>query len=209
MVFGSSLFRCTTTPSKSAAPFALPDLWPERRDEARAQVGVLVYQGVTTAEIEDPVRKLADGIEADVVHIGAAAEPVVGVEPVRTVHVTLTTSDHAALRNDVLVIPGGLGWERLVDDIALMSWVADASKAAGGVLAISTGSLILASAGRLVGHAATGHWLARDVLAALGAQVHTGRTAQSEDHRTVTAAGAQSAIEAAAELAERVRWGPA
>lgn len=208
MVFGSSVFRRTRTLPKSAAPFALPDLWPQRRDDARAQIGVLVYQGVTTAEIDEPVRQLALGLDADVVHIAATVAPVVGVEPVRTVHVSVTTSDPIALRNDVLVIPGGLGWERLVDDIAVMAWVAHASKAAHGVLAISTGSLILASAGRLVGHAATGHWLARDALSALGAQVHTGRTAQSADHRTVTASGAHSAIEAAAELAERVRWGP-
>ena len=209
MVFGSSVFRRTTTPSTSAAPFALPDLWPQQRDHARAQVGVLVYQGVTTAEIDEPARTLADGLDADVVHIAVAAEPVVDVEPVRTVQVTVTTSDPRALRNDVLVIPGGLGWERLVDDLGLMAWVTHASKAAHGVLAISTGSLILASAGRLAGHAATGHRLARDALSALGAQLHTGRTAQSEDHRTVTAAGALSAIEAAVDLAERVRWGPA
>lgn len=112
------------------------------------------------------------------------------------------------MRNDVLVIPGGLGWERLVDNITVMTWVAHATKAAQGVLAISTGSLILASAGRLDGHTAAGHWLAHEALSALGVEVHAGRTAHSDDHRTVTAAGAQSATEVAGMLAERVRWGP-
>ena len=84
MVFGSSVFRRTTTPSTSAAPFALPDLWPQQRDHARAQVGVLVYQGVTTAEIDEPARTLADGLDADVVHIAVAAEPVVVIAMVST-----------------------------------------------------------------------------------------------------------------------------
>ncbi len=189
--------------------FSLPDLRATRSAGAITQVGVLVYQGVTTAEIDEPVRQLALGLDADVVHIAPTLDPIVGVEPVRTVHVDVTSDDPVALRSDVLVIPGGLGWERLVDDLSLMTWLERASKAAPGVLAISTGSLILGSAGRLVGHAATGHWLARDALSALGADVKDERTAQSDDQRIVTASGANSAIAAAADLAERVRWGPA
>ncbi len=181
-----------------------------RRSDAVLRVGVLVYQGLTTAEIDEPVRYLANGLDADVVHIGAAGGPatVVGVEPVRTVHVDIGTDHPRALTNDVLVIPGGLGWERVVDDVTVMTWLVDATKLTHGVLAISTGSLILASAGLLAGHAATGHWLARDALSALGADVRTDRAVHSADDRIVTASGANSALEAAAELAERVRWGP-
>lgn len=190
------------------APFALPDLRAHRRPNAASQVGVLVYAGVTTAEIVEPVHRLADGLDADVVHIGRTRGSVVGVEPVRTVHIDLTPDDTAALDSDVLVLPGGLGWERLVDDLALMTWLSHATRRAHGVLAMSTGSLVLASAGRLQGHRATGHWLARDELAAMGAVVQTERTAQSADHRIVTTSGANSAIAAATDLAQRVRWGP-
>jgi len=190
------------------ARFALPDLHAQRRVDALSQVGVLVYQGVTTSEIEEPVLSLARSLDADVVHIGATAEPVVGVEPVRTVHVDMTTDDPAALRSDVLVIPGGLGWQRLADDREVMIWLSHAAKIAPGVLAISTGSLLLASVGRLDGLEATGHWLAQDELAALGANVQTSRTAHSNDRRITTATGALSATEAATELADRVRWGP-
>ena len=189
--------------------FSLPDIRADRRTDTIFRVGVLVYQGVTTAEIDEPVRLLAVGLDADVVHIAPSLDPVVGIEPVRTVHVDITTDDPLAMKCDVLVIPGGLGWERLVDDLTVMTWVAHAAKAASGVLAISTGSLILASAGRLVGHPATGHWLARDALSALGVDVSTERTAHSEDDRIVTATGANSACQASAELAARVRWGPA
>jgi len=197
-----------TSQSSNRAPFAHPDLWSRRRSGASRQVGVLVYTGVTTAELIEPVDRLADGLDADVVHIGVDMSSVVGIEPVRTVHVDLTPHDSAASESDVLVIPGGLGWQRLVDDLTLMTWLAHASHGAQGVLAMSTGSLLLASAGRLQGHQATGHWLARDELAALGADVRTERTAQSADHRIVTTTGASSAIAAATALAERVRWGP-
>lgn len=207
--------------------FDMPDLHSQRRFDARFRVGVLVYAGVTTAEIDEPVSALAAGLDADVIFIGATdsagadrraeivpgsvavSQTVTGIEPVRVVHLDCTTDDPLALTADVLVIPGGLGWERVADDLSIMTWLAHAANEADGVMAISTGSLILASAGHLKGRPATGHWLARASLAALGAEVRTERTVRSGDRRVVTASGAQSARGAARELAERVRWGPA
>lgn len=186
------------------APFARPDLIAPRKPDAVRTIAVLAYTGVTTAEMDVPIIKLAEGLHADVVYVGHTATTVVGIEPVRTVHLNATFDDPVG---DVLVIPGGLGWKRIAEDTSAMEWLAAAAERASGILAISTGSLILASAGRLAGQRATGHWLARESLAELGAEVTTERITQSADGRVVTASGALAAIEVCDELANRLAWG--
>lgn len=175
-----------------------------RRPEADWRIAVLVFQGVTSAEIDEPVRRMAERLEADVVFVGVASGHVRAVEPARSVHVDVTARD--APSADVVIIPGGIGWERLVADPTLMSWLSGAVTGARGVLAISTGSLLLASAGRLHGQNSTGHWLAKEDLARLGATVRSDRIVRSSDGRIVTASGANAALAAVDELLDRVMW---
>lgn len=165
---------------------------------------MLVFQGVTSSEIDEPVRRMADRLRADVVFVATGREHVHAVEPARYVHVDATPSD--APPADVVVIPGGIGWERLVADEELMAWLSTTAQFARGVLAISTGSLLLASAGRLDGQNSTGHWLARKDLARLGATVRSDRIVRSEDGRIVTASGTNAAFAAIDELLDRVMW---
>lgn len=165
---------------------------------------MLVFQGVTSAEIDEPVRRMADRLRADVVHVGIGDGHVHGVEPARFVEIDVAPSD--APPADVVVIPGGIGWERLVADSVVMTWLSATAQVARGVLAISTGSLLLASAGRLDGQNSTGHWLAQRDLARLGATVQSERVVRSEDGRIVTASGANAAFAAVDELLDRVMW---
>ena len=56
-------------------------------------VGVLVYRGVTTADIDLPVTALADRLDADIVFVGSELGVVPGVEPSRPVAVDLAPTD--------------------------------------------------------------------------------------------------------------------
>ena len=107
---------------------------------------------------------------------------------------------------DVLVVPGGLGWRQVIGDDDARSWLDAAAQNARGILAMSTGSLLLASVGRLDGREATGHWLAERDLAALGATVRSTRTASDDDGRVVTASGALAALAIVDDLADHARW---
>ena len=167
-------------------------------------VVVLVYRGVSSGEIDEPVRRLAERLGANVVMVGPHVGAVHAVEPSRSVEVTFTPAD--APKADVLVVPGGLGWKQVIDDEPTRSWLGRAAAEARGVLAISTGSLLLASVGRLTGRSATGHWLAENELAALGATVSSTRTASDDGGRVVTASGALAAIQVVDELADQARW---
>ncbi|MEP4652071.1 MAG: DJ-1/PfpI family protein, partial [Ilumatobacter sp.] len=141
---------------------------------------------------------------AGVVFVGAAVGPIHAVEPSRAIRVDCTPVD--APHVDVLVVPGGLGWKQVIDDPATRAWLTTAALEARGILAISTGSLLLASVGRLEGRSATGHWLAEDELAALGVNVSSMRTASDDGGRVVTASGALAAVQVVDGLADQARW---
>ena len=165
---------------------------------------MVVYRGVTTVEVELPAARLADRLQAGIVYVGPASGSFHGVEPARPV-IADTGPDEGYLP-EVLVIPGGLGWRQVADDRDLATWLARAADEARGILAISTGTLLLAAVGRLVGRPATGHWLAEDDLAEMGADVQSGRVAHAEAGRLVTASGSLAAVAAADELANRASW---
>jgi transcriptional regulator GlxA family with amidase domain len=175
-----------------------------RVPDARGTVAVLAYRGVTSKEIELPARRFAERLHANVSLVGARLGPTVGVEPAREVIVDATPATSPV--PDVLLIPGGLGWRQVADDVALMTWVARAADSARAVLTVSTGSLLLAAAGRLHGELAAGHWLAATELAALGADVSADRVAHADDGRIVTASGVGAALAMVDELADRSAW---
>ena len=162
----------------------------------------MVYRGVSTAEIDVPVTVLADRLGASIVFVGVEAGVVPGVEPSRDVIVDVVAAQ--APLPEWLVIPGGLGWRRVVDDPDAMAWLAAAGAQARGILAISTVSLLLASVGQLTGVDATGHWLGMDDLERLGA--HARRERIADAGRIVTASGALPAAQVAEGFADRVSW---
>ena len=163
---------------------------------------MLVYRGVSTAEIDIPVTVLADRLGANVMFVGVEAGRVPGVEPSREVVVDVVAAD--APLPEWLVVPGGLGWRRVVDDPAAMAWLAAAGAQARGILAISTGSLLLAFVGQLNGVDATGHWLGMHDLERMGANARHERI--TDAGRIVTASGALPAAQVAEAFADRVSW---
>ena len=185
----------------------VPELGPlsgTTRDGAASMIGVLVYRGVSSSEVDEPVERLAERLHADVVYVGSALGLVHAVEPSRAIDVGCTPETAPPI--DVLVVPGGLGWKQVIDDAAIRAWLQRTAVDARGILAMSTGTLLLASVGRLDGREATGHWLAAGELAALGATVTSTRTASDDAGRVVTASGALAAIQVVDELAYQARW---
>ena len=185
-------------------PVGLPALRGTPRIDAATTIGVLVYRGVSSNEIEEPVERLAERMQAAVVFVGAELGSVHAVEPSRRVIVDCTPPTAPPI--DVLVVPGGLGWKQVIEHSEIRNWLSEVAASARGIMAISTGSLLLASVGRLEGRQATGHWLATDELAALGATVTSARTASDDAGCVVTAAGVLAAIQVVDGLADHARW---
>jgi cyclohexyl-isocyanide hydratase len=105
-------------------------------------------------------------------------------------------------RCDVLVVPGAIGSEAAGADPAIGSWIASRARTADWVLASSTGTLTLASAGVGLGDEAAGHWLARERLAGYG--IATCTQAYHQHDRVITASGWLGARRASLQLTEEL-----
>jgi transcriptional regulator GlxA family with amidase domain len=65
---------------------------------------------------------------------------------------------------DILIVPGGQGTRKLIDNSAVINWIKDCAPTAELVLSVCTGSLLLAKAGLLEGLEATTHHQVLDLL---------------------------------------------
>jgi len=80
----------------------------------------------------------------------------------------LSVNPHYSLRDcpppDILLVPGGLGTRREMNNTTLVTWIKNCAQNTELVLSVCTGSLLLAKAGLLEGLTATTHHLALNDL---------------------------------------------
>jgi len=100
-------------------------------------------------------------------------------------------------RPDILVVPGGLGTRKEMDNPVLREWIEDHAKEAELTLSICTGALLLAKAGVLEGLSATTHHDGMELLK----QVAPNATIEEEkrfvdNDRIVLSAGISAGIDA-------------
>src|SRR6476469_8833560 len=65
---------------------------------------------------------------------------------------------------DILIVPGGQGTRKLINNSEVINWIKDSAPTAELVLSVCTGALLLAKAGLLEGLAATTHHQVLDLL---------------------------------------------
>jgi transcriptional regulator GlxA family with amidase domain len=105
---------------------------------------------------------------------------------------------------DILVIPGGFGTRRLLDDEPTLAWITRTAAQASQVTSVCTGALLLARAGLLAGRRATTHWAGLDLLASLDPTIHVQRGTRVVDDGVVTSAGVSAGIDMAFSIVERL-----
>jgi transcriptional regulator GlxA family with amidase domain len=164
------------------------------------QVAYLLYDRFTALDITGPhdVLNSVPGNES----IFVAERP----GPVRNESDTLSLVADASLEEvpspDIVVVPGGFGNRTLLEHEPLHEWIRGVHETSTWTTSVCTGSLLLAAAGLLDGAPATTHWLARDVLAELGAKPVPDRIV--EHGKIVMAAGVSSGIDMALELVTKI-----
>ncbi len=167
-------------------------------------VGVFLGAGVMTREATLPAERLVEILGGDVIMMGLARHPVAGIDP-GEVFVPEITLEEA--RPGILVLPGGFGCRPLARDAAVVGRIRQIASSCDAVLAISTGTMLLAATGLLAGHRAAGHWLTRDELAPFDVDLSDGPI---ERHgRLFTTSGSAAAIEAAPMVVDTILYGPA
>ena len=168
--------------------------------ELMRKVGILIFDDVEVLDFCGPFEVFAvtgrrEQLDLFQVHTMARSRPVLArgglsVNP----HHTLISAPTA----DILVIPGGFGTRREMNDPEVTDWIAQSARAAEVVLSVCTGALLLAKAGLLDGLSATTHHGAHDLLEQVAPQATIERDRRVIDNgKIVVAAGVSAGIDAA------------
>jgi cyclohexyl-isocyanide hydratase len=154
-----------------------------------------LFPDVAQLDLTGPAQVLARAPAVRFEVAAAALEPVAtdcgfGILP--------TTTFEAAPQADVLLVPGGRGVDRAMQDPAVIEFARRQARGAAWVTSVCTGSLVLGAAGLLRGRRATCHWSSLALLDAFGATPVAERVVR--DGKLLTGAGVTSGIDLALTL---------
>ena len=164
------------------------------------QVGMLCYPRLTQLDLTGPYEVLSRMPNAEM-HILWKDNGPVKTEGRFSIVPTLTLRQSP--KPDVLVVPGGLGQQDLMEDDQVLSFLREQAEGAQYLVSVCTGSLLLAAAGLLRGYRATCHWMFLPLLEPLGA-IPT-RERLVIDRNRLTTAGVSAGIDGALLLASLLR----
>jgi transcriptional regulator GlxA family with amidase domain len=136
----------------------------------RKQVGILVFEDIEVLDFCGPFevfsvtrlneeKRREESSPFNVFLVAATKEPVVTTGGMRVLP-DFDLDDCPAL--DVLVVPGGWGTRKEMNNEPLLRWIADRSRQVEILTSVCTGALLLGKAGLLDGKRATTHWRSLD-----------------------------------------------
>jgi transcriptional regulator GlxA family with amidase domain len=180
---------------------------------SRLSVGILIFDDVEVLDFAGPFevfsrtrlvpgadsRRTDDGAPFDVFTVARTHDVVTAVGGLRIVP-AYAWSDAPAI--GILVVPGGFGTRRLLDDAPTLDWIRGRAARASQVTSVCTGALLLAKAGLLGGRRATTHHSALDLLASIDPSIHVERGVRFVRDGVVTSAGVAAGIDMAFHIVE-------
>ena len=105
---------------------------------------------------------------------------------------------------DVLVVPGGWGTRKEMNNERLLRWIADRSRQVETLTSVCTGSLLLGKAGLLDGKRATTHWRSLDWMQELFPKTTVERQLHFVEEGTLfTSAGISAGIDMSLKVVAR------
>jgi transcriptional regulator GlxA family with amidase domain len=159
-------------------------------------IGILIFPDAEELDWVGPYEVFtmaAMGRDLEVVTIAESTEPVRCAKGLRVL------PDHdfeSAPALDVVLVPGGQGTRKEMDNPRLIEWLCSAAAGCTWVTSVCTGSVVLAKAGLVDGLRITTHWGYIDEI-----QKHAPKSEVLEgvryvrDGRVVTAAGVSAGID--------------
>lgn len=186
----------------------------------KVNVGILLFPEIEVLDFAGPFEvfsrvRLAPGVESRrsdetapfrVFTIAKTEHELIATGGLRVVpHFSFMNHPHI----DLLVVPGGFGTRRLLEDVETLAWVRTVAKTTSLTTSVCTGSLLLAKAGLLSGLQATTHWGALDLLESIGTsengKVQVVRNSRYVDcGNVITSAGVSSGIDMAFHIVEKM-----
>ncbi|UJX40539.1 DJ-1/PfpI family protein [Desulfovibrio sp. JY] len=175
-------------------------------------VAILVFPGVELLDFTGPyealsacrldaARRREDSSPFRLQLVAASLEPVACANGPRFLPDTTLA---ACAAPDVLLVPGGWGVRKALDDAALVAWIRETGAKARTLAGVCTGSMLLGKAGLLAGRRATTHWRSLDWMRASYPDVTVVDDAHVvEDGNLLTSAGISAGIDLGLRLVAR------
>lgn len=167
--------------------------------EQKRNVAILIFDEVEVLDFCGPfevfgVTGYKDSIEPfNVYTVAEGAGPVIARNGL-SINPAYTIAD--CPRPDILVVPGGLGTRKEMDNPVLCEWIEDRVKEAELTLSVCTGALMLAKAGLLEGLSATTHHDGMELLKELAPEAVVEEEERFIDNgRIVLSAGISAGID--------------
>lgn len=116
-------------------------------------MGIVLFDGFELLDVFGPVELLSQLPEDyPITYVGTTAGPVRSSQGAEVI-ATESLGETAAV--DIVMVPGGIGSRRLVDDAGFLDRLAAWASPAALITSVCTGSAVLAAAGLLEGYRAT------------------------------------------------------
>ena len=161
-------------------------------------IGILLFENVEELDFVGPwevfacAKKL--GADIDLFTFAEREGPVHAAKGLRVLPDRLLR-DVPSL--DVLVVPGGQGTRREMNNAVATGFVRRVAPGCTWITSVCTGALVLQGAGLLDGKRATTHWASTDLLSSRGGVTVLGGRRYVRDGNVVTAAGVSAGIDMA------------
>lgn len=164
------------------------------------EIAILVFDRLTILDAVGPYEVLSRVPGARVTLVAERAEPVRSDAGLTLVPGATFAQAESP---DVLVVPGGMGVDALLQNPAVLDYIRSTHRTSKWTTAVCTGSLLLGAAGLLRGIKATTHWLQHERLREYDAEPVAERVVR--EGKLITSAGVSAGIDMALTLAALLR----
>lgn len=164
------------------------------------KIGILLFDGAEELDFVGPweVFTMAKALKPDALEVVLVAERDAPVRCAKGMRVLPDTTIATCGTLDVILVPGGQGTRREVENKPLLEWIAAMAISARWVTSVCTGALLLTAAGPARGRRVTTHW---GFVEALRARNEASEVLDDfryvQDGNIVTAAGVSAGIDMA------------
>jgi len=164
------------------------------------KIGILIFDGAEELDFVGPweVFTMARALKPDSSEVILIAERDGPVRCAKGMRVLPDTTIENCGPLDVILVPGGQGTRREVENKHLLGWIAQVAKSAKWVTSVCTGAMLLTAAGPARGKRVTTHW---GYVGALRERAEAAEVVDNfryvQDGNIVTAAGVSAGIDMA------------